>query len=560
MVELNPVDPVDLARELGVDITNVTVSSGAANGQAGADASAREIVDLSLYPSVTEALLKITADRSDDTYFVVAACREAGLNLPETRWVVDSRTDLRDRLAARHDDDVLTCWDRHAAATAWVGAVPAAPPAAGPAPPAPPGPGRFFGRTGLRALDLANEVMATVTCGFGYPDKRFYTYTDGVWSPGEEPIEAEIVRLLGNRYRATHTKGVTTIIKYQPGTTPIADTPLADYINVPNGMILWENGTIVAHDPDYRSTVQLPVEYVPGATCPLFEKFLAEVLPPDLLAPTPDGPGFIWELIGYCLYSGNPFHVAVLLFGKGRNGKGTLIRVIKELLGARNCSTVSLHELSENKFRAATLYGKLANLAGDLDSKWLDNTALFKKITGHDGIQGEEKYSTSFEFSPWALPFYSANKAFGSPDSSEGWAARWVVVPFPNSFLGHEDRTLDAKLSSEAELRGILARGVAALPALMARGRFAGPQSLVDARTAFMLASDAVRAWIDEYCVIDSAAWIARSSLYRRYLQDTVSDAAKALSAREFYNRIEQIGGIRATRRNNVRGFEGIGL
>ena len=102
--------------------------------------------------------------------------------------------------------------------------------------------------------------------------------------------------------------------------------------------------------------------------------------------------GFIWELIGYTLYSGNPLHVAILLYGKGRNGKGTLIRVLKALLGDRNCSAVGLHELAENRFRAATLYGKLANLAGDLDSKWLENTAHFKTITGEDGIQGEHKY------------------------------------------------------------------------------------------------------------------------------------------------------------------------
>ena len=47
---------------------------------------------------------------------------------------------------------------------------------------------------------------------------------------------------------------------------------------------------------------------------------------------------------------------------------------------------------------------------------------------------------------------------------------RWVVVPFPNSFTGREDRDLDAELQTDAELRGVMARGIAALPALMARG------------------------------------------------------------------------------------------
>ena len=74
--------------------------------------------------------------------------------------------------------------------------------------------------------------------------------------------------------------------------------------------------------------------------------------------------------------------------------------MLKALLGSRNCSTVGLHQLVENRFRAATLFGKLANLAGDLDSKWLDNTAVFKAITGGDTVQAEYKYGAAFDFAP----------------------------------------------------------------------------------------------------------------------------------------------------------------
>jgi P4 family phage/plasmid primase-like protien len=512
---------------------------------------------------------KSEGGRSKDTYRIICACIDCGLNLSQTRWVIDQRQDLADRVQdllnrGKPIDDVaesyakaLGEWQRTQQAPPIGAAVPGAPaPAPGVAAPAPgvaPAPGRFFGRQGFRALDCALEVMAAVTCGFGRLDERFYTYEDGVWKPGAGPLSAEVVRLLGNRYRPAHTRNVTDIIEHQAGCARITDTPIAELVNVPNGMIRWSDGALLPHDAGYLSTVQLPVEYVPGARCPLFEKFLREVLPAELV-----DSGFIWELIGYALYSGNPLHVAVLLLGKGRNGKGTLIRVLKALLGEHNISTVSLHELTENRFRAATLYQKLANLAGDLDSKWLENTALFKKITGHDGIQGEYKYGANFEFDPWALPIYSANKAFGSPDSSEGWVARWVVVPFPNSFLGREDRTLDAKLTSESELRGILATAIASLPALMARGNFADLPSLAAAKHEFVVASDAVRAWLDECCVLDAAAWTPRTDLYRAYAMSTGRDGGKQLGAREFYNRVEQVGGIVATMRGGTRGFRGV--
>jgi P4 family phage/plasmid primase-like protien len=331
-------------------------------------------------------------------------------------------------------------------------------------------------------------------------------------------------------------------------------------------MVNWRTGELLDHAPDYLSTVQLPVDYDPDAQCPQFDTFLSEVLPLDCYEAADGSPGFIWELIGYAMYSGNPLHIAVLLHGIGRNGKGTLIRVLKALLGARNTSAVGLHDLSDNRFRAATLYGKIANLAGDLDAKWIENTAVFKSITGGDTVQGEHKYGAVFDFTPWALPVYSANKPFGSPDSSEGWHARWVVVPFPNTFsfeLDPDDHTtLDQRLQTDAELSGIMARGIKALPTLMDRGHLPEVESVTEAKKAFIAASDAVRAWVEEECDLTGReAWISRKELFDAYRQYAVQvDGVKRiLSAREFYNRIRQIRGITPTK-NVVEGFKGIAL
>lgn len=66
--------------------------------------------DLSAYADVVAALDYVTDDRSRDTNRVVSAVYDAGLTLPHARWAVDQRADLAERLAARHDDDVLTLW------------------------------------------------------------------------------------------------------------------------------------------------------------------------------------------------------------------------------------------------------------------------------------------------------------------------------------------------------------------------------------------------------------------------------------------------------------------
>lgn len=106
---------------------------------------------------------------------------------------------------------------------------------------------------------------------------------------------------------------------------------------------------------------------------------------------------------------------------------------------------------------------------------------------------------------------------------------------------------------------GLQACGIKALPVL-ALGYFLEPESVREAKAAFVAASDAVRAWVDEQCTLDFDSWTARTALYNAYQVHTINDASKLLSAREFYNRIEQINGIVATKRNGERGFHGIKL
>ena len=78
------------------------------------------------------------------------------------------------------------------------------------------------------------------------------------------------------------------------------------------------------------------------------------------------------------------------------------LRLVTALLGLENCSAVTLHDLVSNRFRAAELYGRLANIAGDLDGGWLTSTAMFKMVTGGDTIGAERKFGQPFSFTPAA--------------------------------------------------------------------------------------------------------------------------------------------------------------
>jgi putative DNA primase/helicase len=45
-------------------------------------------------------------------------------------------------------------------------------------------------------------------------------------------------------------------------------------------------------------------------------------------------------------------------------------------------SAVTLHQLAENKFMGAELYGKMLNVAADLSAAHVADTSLFKMLSG----------------------------------------------------------------------------------------------------------------------------------------------------------------------------------
>jgi P4 family phage/plasmid primase-like protien len=418
----------------------------------------------------------------------------------------------------------------------------------------PASPERYIFADGLHVADLGNDILRTVPLRRDLGDS-IWIYRNGVWTPDDKSlIRTLVVNALGNRSRPAHTNAIE---HYLRGIIAIIEpAPQPHFINVQNGHLDWQTGNLNPHDPEALSTVQLNTMWNPKAECPIIESWLSEVLPADLLAPTNDSPGFIWEVIGYLCMSGNQLHKAVLLLGSGRNGKGTFLRLIHALLGDKNVSQVDIHSLMSNRFRVADLFGKVANIAGDIDGSYLESTAMFKAITGGDRVTAERKYGQPFSFEPFAVPVYSANNVFGTPDTSTGYMSRWLVIPFPNEFLGKEDRNLDAVLQQPEQIEGMLVKSVSGLRALIERGNFTTPPSITEAFDKFADASDPVRAFMRDVSQ-PADDFVSRDKVWRVYEVWASENGQKHhLSRTKLYDRLEAAGWSQK-KTGGTRGFAG---
>lgn len=394
----------------------------------------------------------------------------------------------------------------------------------------------FGGEQGTTPLyaEMATGVMERGPIGWGQ-DHDFWSYDGGVWSPDHYVVQHRLVELLGNAYRRAHTTNTSDVV--QKRAQRITGDPLEGVMNFRNVMLDWRTGDTTDHDPSFGSTVQLGCEWDATADCPNFERFLADVMHDDYVA-------LAWEMIGYMMLSGNPRHVAFLFYGSGGNGKSTLMDIIHRLLGAENVASESLDDLNGNRFRTASLFGKIANLAGDIDATYQENTATFKRITGEDEITAEHKNMAPFRFQSWAVPMFSANKFPGSADVTEGYLRRWIVLHFhkriPAAMMVDRE-ILMARFQSE--LPGIARKGVEALRRLMDRGHFDPQGEAVKAKEEFAMAIDQVRQWlVDGEATGGPEVTTELRKIYASYVLWAERSNQRKLREAEFSHRLEAIG------------------
>jgi putative DNA primase/helicase len=396
----------------------------------------------------------------------------------------------------------------------------------------------FIGQDGkLDATLIASYIAPDLGRGI---DGEYYEYRNGVYVRDEHAITRRVAAALGAKYSTTVEKQTEAhLLNVTIPNVGVRDLPSGylDYIVLRNGVYYWRDDRLDSHDPLLGALTCLPLHHDPDAAAMNFETWLHQVLMGD-----EEIIRHLWEIIGYTLMTGNPFHKIVLLQGGGRNGKGTLLRVLRRLLGDENYSAISLHDLVQDRFAASGLYGMIANISGDLSSKFVNEPEIIKQMTGGDAITTSRKYGQQFTFVPYAVPIFAANEYFRTSDTSYGWRERWAVVEF-----NHPDVTKLGHFNEQdlfEELPGIFNLAMDGLRRLMARGRFDPPQAAVEAAARLHDSADPFMIWLedDENVARGEGQQSPRADVYARYSRWCRRNGYQALASGPFGNRLKGIG------------------
>jgi putative DNA primase/helicase len=292
-----------------------------------------------------------------------------------------------------------------------------------------------------------------------------------------------------------------------------------------NSVILCRNGILFpsligtehamqAHTPGLFALAALPVDYNPDAIEPMqWLKFLNA-----LWANDPASIDTLQELFGLLLTDDMSFEKIFLLVGPTRSGKGTILKIIKALLGADTVAAPTLNSLG-GEFGMQPLIGKLAALIGDARSgkgeKQIIGTERLLTVSGGDPVDVNRK-NRSFWSGRLAVRFVLASNVVpGFADAAGVIAARFVVLRLTESFLGHEDAYLFGRLCTE--LPGILNWALVGRDRLYNRGRFEQPESATDDINQIRNLASPVSAFLHDWCSLSSDATVGKDDHFRAW-------------------------------------------
>lgn len=324
-----------------------------------------------------------------------------------------------------------------------------------------------------------------------------------------------------------------------------------DLLVASNCVIDLRDGSTTEHDRSLYMTAGLDVPFDIDAKAPRWEKFIDEITlgRKDLAA-------FLQTVVGYGITARTDAQVAILLVGKGSNGKSVFLNALRNVF--EPITTIAAFSTFEKKTGSggssdiAELAGARLAIATEGERRAPIAEAVLKRVTGSDPLSAAHKYRDHFTFQPRFLLMLATNYRLAITGQDEGIWRRMVTIPFDAYFSGESrDIFIEDKLADEAP--GILAWAVRGSVDWYANG-LQIPQLILDAVKEHRDSSDSLLGFIPEivntYTKTELSTLptlastppkpIGGTAIYQHYVDWAAREMVPAMSKRALYEAVSE--------------------
>lgn len=189
------------------------------------------------------------------------------------------------------------------------------------------------------------------------------------------------------------------------------------------------------------------------------------------------------EFSGHALHPRYPSDGFLTVVGDGQSGKSQWLEVVREMIGARNCTSKAISDI-ENRFGKASVVNSRANINTELNGTKLDSIAKLKTMSAGEAVDVERKNvdgwtevndATMLFASDDPPSFPTANKALGRRLYPIEFPASYVDDPDPDAefeFKARSKTVVQDELQDESRLQAMLIKSVEGLARLLEQGGF----------------------------------------------------------------------------------------
>lgn len=260
-------------------------------------------------------------------------------------------------------------------------------------------------------------------------------------------------RLIFDKVGPQKTRYVDEVIKQIEYRSPLIPDDKVFDIKFKNGIL--RDGQFIEVEYDEFTPYHIPIEYDPEAE-PVedVDNYIAHLTQGD-----PDYTKLVYEILAHTLIVNKEFKRLLAKFfifiGDGGNGKGTLLQIIKYILGEHNCTGLSISNMSDERY-FVTMKGKLANLGDDIHDEPINNDQMkqLKNISTCDFISARELYKQSDSIQLTISLIFTSNHVLKTFEKGKSYKRRVMWLPmFTEVTEENKDPAFISKLTTEKALK-----------------------------------------------------------------------------------------------------------
>ncbi len=281
-----------------------------------------------------------------------------------------------------------------------------------------------------------------------------------------------------------------------------------EWIQVRDKLYNIKTGEMKDVDWKYFCTNRIPWRIGESEETPTIDKLFSEWVGEE-------NKQILYEICAYSLLRNYPIHRIFILYGSGRNGKGSFLRLLKKFVGEENTVSTELERLENSRFESAKLYKKLLCFIGETDFSVIKKSSILKALSGQDLIPAEFKNKPTFDFVNYAKLIISTNNLPMTLDTSDGFFSRMIIVDFPNVFDEGKDILEEIP---DWEYENLLKKCLRILPELLDRGKFTGEGSIEEKRERYEERANPLKVFIKQFCEFDPEGYIPSTEFYHKFV------------------------------------------